>query len=380
MVHSVQRSLLNGFRLVVVLVAIVTIVSACSGRTRPFGKSTKSFSSRLLKKPPIIKLAKIEGLSPANAQSLRRQIIHEAGKRGIIARTNDQGKAAVHVNGILKVAPYGQNTAVAYVWDVSDKKKNRLLRVAGEEFSQKTQKNQSATYLNSKTLHRIAAHATSGLAAWLGRQGYRVKEISLPPPSEVRNISVLRAEASSIKARQAITRNLYKATGAPRVRVVQLSTPQLAQPVLARPQLDDAPSVTGSVTGPRSLKAQTQQTTVVVKPVTGASTQANGELTQAIKRALRSKGVRVTDAPTPSSLKLVGIVKMGPINRRRQEIEINWHLNNALGHKIGRIQQLNKVKAASVANSWGQTADLAARAAAADIAGLIPRQTKVSQR
>ncbi len=371
-----------------VFIAIALTLGACSGRTRPFGKdTTKSFSARLLKTPPVIKIAKIDGLSKANSQSLRRQIIREARQRGISARSSDKGKvkAAVFVKGTLKVAPYGQNTAVAYVWDVSDKNNNRLMRVTGEDFSQKASRKQNATQLNAKTIQRIAAHATSSLASWLGRQGYRVRDISLPPPSDVRNVSILRAEASSVAARKSITRNLYKATGAPRVRVVELSSPQLAQPKLASPQAAlpqtrGAPSITGSVSGPRPLRPEKQQTVVLVKPVTGASAQANSELTQAIKRALRSKGVRVIETPTPSALKLTGTVTMGPVSQRRREIEINWNLNNALGQKIGLIQQKNKVRASLVANAWGRTAELAARAAAGDIARIIPSNTKTSQR
>jgi len=216
-VHSDLRSHSISARLVVVFIAIALALSACSGRTRPFGKDTKTFSSRLLKQPPVIKIADINGLSTANTKSLRRQIVHEARKRGFTARTNDRGKAPVSVNGTLRVAPYGLNTAVAYVWDVNDNKKNRLLRVAGEDISQKTERKQGPTHLNAKTIQRIAAHTTSSLAAWLGRQGYRVKEISLPPPADVRNVSILRAEASSKSARQAITRNLYKATGTPQI-------------------------------------------------------------------------------------------------------------------------------------------------------------------
>jgi len=362
----------------VVLVAIAMAVSACSGGNKPFSKETGTFAAIPLKKPPVITIAAIDGLSPANSQSLKRQITREARKRGIIAATNARGKNPVYVSGTLKVAPAGPNTAVANVSDVRDASKNRLLRVAGEDVSQKNRVNQNATALNAKTIQRIAAHATSGMAAWLGRQGYRVRDISLPPPGDVRNISVLRAEASSTSARQAITRNLYQATGAPRLRVAELSSPQSAQPEIAVPRRDDSPLVTASISGPRPLKPERQLTTVVVRPVSGASPQANVELTQAIKRALRTKGVRITESPVPSSLKLVGIVKMGPVRRRRQVISISWFLNRADGRRIGHIQQENKVLAASVAKSWGRTADLAARAAAQDIAKIVPRSTQTS--
>jgi len=361
-----------------VLVAIGMTVSACSAGNRPFGKETGTFAAIPLKKPPVITIAAIDGLTPANSQSLKRQIIREARKRGITAGTNVKGKNPVYVSGTLKLAPVGQNTAVAYVWDVKDAKQNRLLRVAGEDVSQNPRANQNATALTAKTIQRIAAHATSGMAAWLGRQGFRVRDISLPPPGDVRNISVLRAEASSTSARQAITRNLYEATGAPRSRVAELSTPQSARPQIAAPRHDGSPIVTGSISGPQPLKPERQLTTVLVRPVTGASPQANGELTQAIKRALRTKGVRITESAISASLKLVGIVKMGPVRRRRQVISISWYLNSADGRRIGLIQQENKVLAASVAKSWGRTADLAARAAAQDIAKIVPRSTQTS--
>lgn len=378
--HSDPRSWLTSIRLVVMFFAIGLVVSACSGDSKPFGKETSSLSAKLRKKPPVIKIAKIDGLSPANSQSLRRQIIHQARKRGFTARTTLKDKASVFISATLKVAPYGPNTAVAYVWDVSDKRNNRLLRVAGEEISQKTIKNYPPNHLTAKTIKRIAAHATSGVAAWLGRQGYSTRDVSLPPPGDVWNVSVLRAEASSATARKAITRNLYKATGAPRVRVAELSVPQLASPSLAMPQPDGSPGITGSVSGPRSIKSAKHLTTVAVPPVTGTSSRGNVELTEAIKRALRSKGVRIIETPTPSSYRLVGVVKMGPVRRRRREITINWNLSAANGQKIGLIQQKNRVIAASVAKSWGRTADMAARAAAGDIAKIIPRATTTSQR
>jgi len=103
-------------------------------------------------------------------------------------------------------------------------------------------------------------------------------------------------------------------------------------------------------------------------------------LTRSIKRALRSNGVRITNKPTSSSLKLVGIVKMGPVNQRRRVIEINWNLNNTLGRRIGLVQQKNKVEADLVANSWGEIAVAATQAAAGDIARLIPGTVQVTRR
>jgi len=374
---------LRNLRLILVLVALAVTLGACSGSSQPFGKEPKLFSTQLLKTPPAIKIAKINGLSTENSQSLRRQFIREARKRGMLAGADKKGQAAVFIKATLKVAPSGPDTAVAYVWDVSDKRKKRLLRVAGEDVSQNLLNDQSSTQLSARTIQRIAAHATSGLGSWLSRQGYRIREVSLPPPSAVRNASVLRTEASSVAAGQSISRNLYKSTGKPRARSAKLSSPRLAQPVLVRPQHNNAPNSTASVTTARSMRPgeqKKQKTMVQVVPVTGASAQANIELTKSIKRALRSNGVLVTETPTSSSLKLVGIVKMGPINQRQRVIEINWNLNNTFGKRIGLVQQKNKVEADLVANSWGQIAVAATQAAAGDIAGIIPDTVRVSQR
>jgi len=374
---------LRNLRLILVLVALAVTLGACSGSSQPFGKKPELFSTQLLKTPPAIQLAKINGLSTENSQSLRRQFIREARKRGLSAGADKKAKAAVFIKATLKVAPSGPDTAVAYVWDVSDKRKKRLLRVAGEDVSQKSPGDQNSTQLSAKTIQRIAAHATSGLASWLSRQGYRVREVSLPPPSAVRNASVLRTEASSVAARQSISRSLYKAPGKPRARTAKLSSPRLAQPALASPHSGTAPNNTASVATARALtpgEQKKQQTVVQVVPVTGASAQANAELTRSIKRALRSNGVRITDKATSSSLKLVGIVKMGPVNQRQRVIEINWNLNNTFGKRIGLVQQKNKVEASLVANSWGQIAVAATQAAAGDIAGIIPETVRVSQR
>ena len=371
---------MSNLRLILVLVAIAVTLGACSGSSQPFGKEPNLFATRLLKTPPAIKIAKIKGLSTAGSQSLRRQFIREARKRGLSAGADKNGKAAVFIKATIKVAPYGQDTAVAYVWDVSDKRKKRLLRVAGEDISKKSPNDQSNSQLSAKTIQRIAAHASSSLASWLSRQGYRVREVSLPPPSDVRSASILRTEASSVAARQSISRSLYKAPGKTRVRTARLSSPQ---PALAPLHNANAPNSTASVTTARSLRSgeqEKQQTMVQVVPVTGASAQANIELTRSIKRALRSKGVRITNKPTSSSLKLVGIVKMGQINQRQRVIEISWNLNNTFGKRIGLVQQKNKVEADLVANSWGQIAVAATQAAAGDIAGIIPDTVRVSQR
>ncbi len=374
---------MRNIRLILVLVALAVTLGACSGSSQPFGKEPQLFSARLLKTPPTIKIAKIKGLSAANSQSLKRQFIREARKRGLSAGADKKGKAAIFIKATIKVAPYGQDTAVAYVWDVSDKRKKRLLRVAGEDVSKNPPNDQNPAQLSAKTLQRIAAHASSGLTSWLSRQGYRVREVSLPPPSDVRSASILRTEASSVAARQSISRSLYKVPGKTRVRTAKLSSPRLAQPALASPHNANAPNSTASVTTARSLRSgeqQKQQTMVQVVAVTGASVQANIELTEAIKRALRSNGVRITNKATSSSLKLVGTVKMGPIKQRQRVIEINWNLNNTFGKRIGLVQQKNKVQADLVANSWGQIAVAATQAAAGDIAGIIPDTVQVTQR
>ncbi len=374
---------MRNIRLILVLVALAVTLGACSGSSQPFGKEPKLFSTRLLKTPPAIQIARIKGLSTANSQSLRRQFIREARKRGMTAGADKKGKAAVFVKATLKVAPYGQDTAVAYVWDVSDKRKKRLLRVAGEDVSKNPPSDQNSSQLSARTIQRIAAHASSGLASWLSRQGYRIREVSLPPPSDVRSASILRTEASSVAARQSISRSLNNASRKPRARTAKLSAPQLAQPALARPHTGSVPNANSNVATERTLrsgKQKKQQTMVQVVPVTGASAQANIELTRYIKRALRSNGVRITNKPTSSSLKLVGLVKMGPINQRQRVIEINWNLNNTFGKRIGLVQQKNKVEADLVAGSWGQIAIAATQAAAGDIAGIIPDTVLISQR
>ena len=70
---------------------------------------------------------------------------------------------------------------------------------------------------------------------------------------------------------------------------------------------------------------------------------------------------------------------MGPIQNRRQVVEIFWKLNEANGDEIGTVHQNNKVNPSSVAKSWGNTADLAASAAAVGIAKIVPRYTEVAK-
>ncbi len=329
----------------------------------------------LLKKSPVVTFAKIDGVSAQNSQSLTRQIIREARKRGVTAIKSDNGKASIFITGTVKFAANDQDRAVAYVWDFSNRRKNKLHRVSGEDILPRSRSSDNAKSLSAKNIQRIAARTAGGLAAWLGRKGYRVREVSLPPPGGVRNISVVRAEAKAIATRETFAQNLYRATIPTRNGAVELSQPQAARPSFAIPLQASEPTITGSVSGPRSSESKQFYTTVVVQSVTGASNQGNAELTQAIKRALRSKGVRVTDRKNPLSLQLVGTVKMGPVQNRRRIIDISWNLKKSNGQGLGMVRQNNRVRAASVANSWGRTADVAARAAATDIAKIVPRLT-----
>lgn len=375
--------------------AIGLIVGACSGRVRPFAKGAKATSPRSLKKTPVVQITTIRGLSDADSQSLRRQIIHEAGKRGIPAGKSRASQAALFVNGTLRTAPYNKDTAIAYVWDFSDKRSKPLHRITGEDISHKPSTNSKTPDLSAKSIQRIAAHAAAGMAAYLGRQGYSVREISLPPPGDVRNIASVRAEVRSAAAGRAISRNLYKAPAAPGVRTASLTTPLLAQPrrpqpklALPAPRLLVAPTATGSIPPrtssplpplasppPPPAPPVRQVITLVVQPVSGANPQINAELTEAIKRALRLKGIRIINAPTATSLKLAGTIEMGAIRRRRQRVNISWHLMNAKGQKMGIVQQANKVRTKSLSRSWGSTATIAARAAARSITNLIPKQS-----
>jgi hypothetical protein len=110
----------------------------------------------------------------------------------------------------------------------------------------------------------------------------------------------------------------------------------------------------------------------VVPRVTGAPGDGSTSLTAAIQRELASKGVSVTDKPTPVAYRVEGTVSVGAAKEGKQPIQIEWLVKDPKGKKLGTVSQRNEIPEGSLNGAWDQTADQAASAAAQGIVKLLP--------
>ena len=106
------------------------------------------------------------------------------------------------------------------------------------------------------------------------------------------------------------------------------------------------------------------KTGLLVEGVEGAPGDGNESLDRAIRVALRTAGIALTDDLDEAQFVLAGRVKVGPPVRGQQDVQIVWKMSGAVdGREIGRATQENAVPMNSLDGAWGRVAVLAAAAA-----------------
>ena len=114
---------------------------------------------------------------------------------------------------------------------------------------------------------------------------------------------------------------------------------------------------------------------VEVADVTGAPGDGNVSLTQQMRSRLAVLGPIVLTTPTDADFIVQGIVKIVPIAKRQQRVEIQWIIKTAVGDERGRVVQLNEIPAGTLDHYWGDIAVVVATEASNGVNDVIRRQT-----
>ena len=112
---------------------------------------------------------------------------------------------------------------------------------------------------------------------------------------------------------------------------------------------------------------------VSITRVTGAGETGNGELAGALARVLTDAGWPVQDRTRDNTLVIEGDVALGEPNGNAQTVTLRWTVKAPDGQVLGAVEQVNDVPAGSLDDSWGETADHAALAAAQGIFDLVDK-------
>ena len=94
-----------------------------------------------------------------------------------------------------------------------------------------------------------------------------------------------------------------------------------------------------------------------------------------MRTAAAELGDRGADQPIGADFTVQGEVRMVTDRRRQQRVEIQWIINDATGHDLGRVVQLNDIPAGSLDHYWGDVAMVVAQEASGGVNDVIQRQS-----
>jgi len=112
---------------------------------------------------------------------------------------------------------------------------------------------------------------------------------------------------------------------------------------------------------------------LAIVSVAGAPGDGEQALSAALTKRLSGIGIKQAAAFGTNVYSVEGLVKVTAIKGGRESVRIDWTVFGPDGSTIGGVSQTKSVRKGSLSKRWGGAADAAARAAAREIAKLIPR-------
>ncbi|HET6307403.1 MAG TPA: hypothetical protein VFG12_09475 [Rhodopila sp.] len=114
---------------------------------------------------------------------------------------------------------------------------------------------------------------------------------------------------------------------------------------------------------------------VQVADVTGAPGDGDQALTQQMRARLAVLGPVVLTTPTGADFVVQGVVKVVPIPKQQERVEIQWIIKTGSGDERGRVVQLNEIPAGTLDHYWGDVATVVAAEASNGVNDVILRQS-----
>jgi hypothetical protein len=113
---------------------------------------------------------------------------------------------------------------------------------------------------------------------------------------------------------------------------------------------------------------------VEVVDVTGAPGDGDLTLTQQMRARLAVLGPVVLTTPAGADFVVQGQVKMVPIPKNQERVEIQWIVKTGSGDERGRVVQLNEIPTGTLDKYWGDVAVVVATEASNGVNDVILRQ------
>jgi len=297
------------------------LLSGCSTSEQTTQAPAELASSQTTKKAASVSLAPVA--APGSVSNQMSSMLATAAKEKNIP-VKDDG-ADYTVRGYLVASPESEGTKVSYIWDVTDKSGKRAHRFSGEEMVDKRVSGDPWAAVDDKAMRKIALTTADRLKGWLPKKDAPAQQV---------------ATTGSVS-----------------------STSSTGQPSEQRSQLAAA-------------SARPSELLVAVPEVTGAPGQGNAELPEAMRRQLKSRGMKLVSAGNSNAYTVRGRVEVGDVEAGKQPITIRWRVLDPDGNQLkSEVVQRNKIGAGSLDGSWGRVSDIAAGEAAKAIAKILPDST-----
>ncbi len=345
-----MQQFLRLFRFSACLFLAAVLLAACSGIPKPFSRDKGWFNTSDPDAPPVT-ISSIDGAPKTSVDRIASQLYTESKRRGFNTTVGGNSRSAITMKGHLTAAPTAKGTTVIYVWDVTSPDGTQKHRISGEETipGGDTFADPWAA-VDDSAMQRIAADTTQELSLFISKLGFDARMASVPPPA-----SMLSDQADSIQT-ASITNTLHSPI----------------EPAAATPPADQTAAAPDPADKRKPEGKPTKRANAIAVPlVVGAKGNGNVELASAMRRAMAVAGVPVIKKHRKGAITVAGTVKLSPAVGSRQTVELAWRVIDAKGEELGVISQKNQIPAGSLDKGWGQTAQLAAQAAAGGIFKLL---------
>jgi hypothetical protein len=313
------------------------------------------FADASLKAKPAVALSPIQGVPQKYASKVDEQLKASIKAKG--GQIVDAKDAQYILKASFRAVPEPkQGTKVTYTIDVTDKAGNKVRTLGGEEVVSAKHGGDSWSHVTEEGVQKVAAKSATDLAAWMDNPG-------APAPSA----AVATAQPAKTPAKAAANAAAKSAPAAPAEQTASL-----------------AAAVETPAAAPAKIKAAAApaELTAIVPAVTGAPGDGKTSLTEAMKRALTEQGIKLVSTVKPGTYKIQGRVEVGAAANGQQPITIRWVVVDPTGKQMEKtVVQNNSIGAGALDGAWGEIADQAAGAAAAEVTKLLqkPAQGQAQQ-
>jgi hypothetical protein len=328
---------------------IVAGLAGCGGGL--FQNSDTADASLTQKAKPSVALSPVQGVPQKYASKVNDQLAASIKEKGVKIVDAKDAQYVIKPSYVALPEPK-QGTKVTYAIDVTDKAGNRVRRIEGEELVSTKRGGDSWNHVTDEAVQKVAVKSATDVNAW-------IENPNGPAPAP--------AVASTT-------------TPAAPVKTAAHAAPKVAA---AKPPVETA-SLASAIETPAAAPARPVQTAAVsrselvavVPLVNGAPGDGKTALSDAMKRALSRQGIKLAATSAPGMYKIQGQVEMGAAANGEQPIKITWVVVDPAGKQIEKtVVQNNKITAGALDKAWGEVADQAAGAAAAEVTKLLNKSS-----